>query len=200
MGDASAANKTASRNKLRTFTRWVTGPQSKDMSHILVLHLLTNADSPGFQKRKKLETETLIPCTFLSYHDERPQTRSAKVANNRIVHFEIPANNPAALTQFYAGLFGWKFNKADLPGPEYWLCDTGSTEPGINGAVMQRQHPQQPWTNYVDVDCIDTALAKAAELGGTVALPKMPIPGVGAVAAFVDPQGNICGLWEQAKK
>jgi len=26
------------------------------------------------------------------------------------------------------------------------------------------------------------------------------VPGVGAVAAIVDPQGNICGLWEQMAK
>jgi hypothetical protein len=30
-------------------------------------------------------------------------------------------------------------------------CDTGSDGPGLNGAVMQRQHAQQPWMNYVDV-------------------------------------------------
>jgi predicted enzyme related to lactoylglutathione lyase len=28
----------------------------------------------------------------------------------------------------------------------------------------------------------------------------MPVPGVGALAAIIDPQGNICGLWEQATK
>jgi hypothetical protein len=69
------------------------------------------------------------------------------MANNRIVHFEIPANQPEALTKFYSDLFGWKFQKASLPGPEYWLCDTASDGPGINGAVMQRQSPQQPWMN-----------------------------------------------------
>jgi len=47
---------------------------------------------------------------------------------------------------------------------------------------------------------IDTAIEKATKLGATVALPKMPVPGVGAFAAIVDPQGNICGLWEQAAK
>lgn len=119
---------------------------------------------------------------------------------NRIVHFEIPAHEPEKLTKFYSDLFGWKFQKASLPGPEYWLCDTGLDVPGINGAVMQRQHPQQPWTNYADVASIDTAIAKATALGAKVALPKMPVPGVGAVAAIMDPQGNICGLWEQIKK
>jgi len=63
---------------------------------------------------------------------------------------------------------------------------------------MQRQHEQQPWMNYVDVASIDAAIEKATKLGATVALPRMPVPGVGAVAAIVDPQGNICGLWEQA--
>lgn len=69
------------------------------------------------------------------------------MSNNRIVHFEIPANEPAALTKFYGELFGWKFQKAPIPGPEYWLCETGAEGPGINGAIMQRLHPQQPWMN-----------------------------------------------------
>ena len=44
--------------------------------------------------------------------------------NNRVVHFEIPANQPESLTKFYSEVFGWKFQKAALPGPEYWLCET----------------------------------------------------------------------------
>jgi len=122
------------------------------------------------------------------------------MAKHRVVHFEIPANEPQKLTKFYSDLFGWKFQKMSIPGPEYWLCDTGKEGPGINGAVMQRQHAQQPWMNYVDVASIDAVIEKATKLGATVALPKMPVPGVGAVAAIIDPQGNICGLWEQAKK
>ena len=118
----------------------------------------------------------------------------------RPVHFEIPADQPEALTKFYGSLFGWKFQKAPFPEMEYWLCETGSDGPGINGAIMQRQNPQHPWMNYVDVPSVDAAIEKATALGGKVALPKTPIRGVGAVAAIVDPQGNVCGLWEQAPK
>ena len=118
------------------------------------------------------------------------------MANNRVVHFEIPANQPEPLTKFYSELFGWKFQKAPITGVEYWLCDTGEG-PGINGAVMQRMNAQQPWMNYVDVASIDAALATATKLGAQVALPKTSVPGVGAYAAIIDPQGNICGLWEQ---
>lgn len=118
------------------------------------------------------------------------------MANNRIVHFEIPASEPEPLTQFYGDLFGWKFQKAPVPGMEYWLCETGSDGPGINGAVTKRQSPQQPWMNYVDVESIDAAIEKAVKLGATVAMPNTPVPGVGAVAAIIDPQGNVCGLWQ----
>jgi hypothetical protein len=120
------------------------------------------------------------------------------MANNRVVHFEIPAHEPQALTRFYGELFGWKFEKADLEGPEYWFCITGSSEPGINGAVMKRQDEHQPLLNYVDVESIDEAIAKATNLGATVALPKMPVGQIGFVAALVDPQGNMCGLWQHA--
>ena len=120
------------------------------------------------------------------------------MANNRVVHFEIPANQPEALTRFYSDLFGWKFQKAPIPGLEYWLCDTGSDGPGINGAVIERQNAQQLWMNYVDVASIDAAIEQATKLGAKVALPKTPVPGVGGVAAIIDPQANICGLWEQA--
>ena len=65
---------------------------------------------------------------------------------------------------------------------------------------MKRQNAGQPWMNYVDVASIDAALETAVNLGAKVALPKMPVGDMGAVAAIIDPEGNICGLWEQTKK
>jgi predicted enzyme related to lactoylglutathione lyase len=43
-------------------------------------------------------------------------------------------------------------------------------------------------------------LETAVKLGAEVALPKMPVSDMGAVAAIMDPEGNICGLWEQSKR
>jgi predicted enzyme related to lactoylglutathione lyase len=119
------------------------------------------------------------------------------MASNRVVHFEIPAHEPETLTAFYAGMFGWKFQKASV-GFEYWLCDTGTATPGINGAIMKRQDERQPVTNYVEVDDVEATLAKAVALGGQVALPTMVIPGVGSVGAILDPQGNLCGVFQPA--
>jgi predicted enzyme related to lactoylglutathione lyase len=39
-------------------------------------------------------------------------------------------------------------------------------------------------------------LAKSGKLGGTVALPKMPVPGVGWLAYAKDTEGNIFGMMQ----
>jgi predicted enzyme related to lactoylglutathione lyase len=54
--------------------------------------------------------------------------------------------------------------------------------------------------NYVDVANIDAMLEQAINLGAKIALPRTSIAGVGAFAAIIDPEGNICGLWEQIKR
>jgi len=48
----------------------------------------------------------------------------------------------------------------------------------------------------VDVASVDAALKTIAELGGTIALPKMAIPGVGWLAYGKDTEGNIFGVMQ----
>ncbi len=43
---------------------------------------------------------------------------------------------------------------------------------------------------------MDKALETAGELGGTVAVPKMPVPGMGWLAYVKDPDGNIVGMMQ----
>lgn len=118
------------------------------------------------------------------------------MAKNRITHFEIPADRPEMLSGFYGDLFGWKFKKLPVPGLDFWLCDADTEGPGISTSVMKRQTPQQPLMNYVEVESVDASVEKATKLGATVALPKMPVPGGRAIAALIDPEGNIFGLME----
>jgi predicted enzyme related to lactoylglutathione lyase len=122
------------------------------------------------------------------------------MASNRVVHFEIPANDPQALTGFYGGLFGWTFERSPNATVEYWNCSTGSGEPGIDGGIVKKQHPQHPCMNYVGVASIDATIEKATSLGAQVALAKMPVPGVGTIACLLDPEGNVFGLFEAAAK
>ena len=112
---------------------------------------------------------------------------------SRVIHFEIPANDPESLASFYGKVFGWKTEKA--PGPmEYWLTKTGEGGPGIDGGFLRRHDPRQPMCNTISVESLDAALESVLANGGTVALPKMAIPGYGWLAYFMDPEGTISGL------
>jgi predicted enzyme related to lactoylglutathione lyase len=120
------------------------------------------------------------------------------MASNRFVHFEIPANDPEGLTKFYGTLFGWKVEKAPLPGWDYWVCRTGDG-PGIDGGITKRMDPKQTVTNFVSVDKLEPVLSDAKALGATVSVPKSPVPGMGWFAVAIDPQGNPFGMWQDDK-
>jgi uncharacterized protein len=117
---------------------------------------------------------------------------------SRVVHFEVHASNPEALIAFYTGLFGWSFTKWEGPMP-YWLIVTGPDgEPGINGGLVPRRgagHGEivNAFVCTVQVDDVDATLRRGVELGGEVAVPKMPIPGMGWLGYLKDPDGNIFG-------
>jgi uncharacterized protein len=120
---------------------------------------------------------------------------------NRPVHFEIHATDIQKSIAFYKDLFGWTFQKYPVPGEYYGVITGPDTERGINGGLLQRRGPPPAegaavncWTVTVDVESVDKTLAKALELGGTQALPKMSIPHVGYVAYIKDVDGNIVGL------
>jgi len=122
---------------------------------------------------------------------------------SRVVHFEIHATDPDKLIAFYSSLFGWTFQKWDGP-MEYWTITTGPTDQrGINGGLVRRRGDapavMQAVSAYVctvDVTSAKESLDKAVELGGTVALPLMPIPTIGWLCYIKDPNDNIFGMMQ----
>lgn len=119
----------------------------------------------------------------------------------RVVHFEIHSEDPERAIAFYQGLLGWTFTRYGGPW-EYWLITTGpDSEPGINGGLMRRQGPidGQAVIAYVctaEVPSLDEALARVTALGGSVALDRMAVAGVGWLAYLKDTEGNIFGLMQ----
>lgn len=114
----------------------------------------------------------------------------------RVVHFEIHVDDPDRAGKFYREVFDWKFQKWEGP-VEYWLITTGeSAEPGINGGMMRRRDPQGNVYNTIEINNIDAYIASIQKHGGTIVVPKMPIPGVGWLAYFKDTEGNIGGVMQ----
>ena len=129
---------------------------------------------------------------------------------NRVVHFEIHAEDPERAAKFYREVFGWDIQEWVVPGLEmrkenrYWLVSTGPQEaPGINGGLLFRRgaapaegQPVNAYICTIGVASVDESVNKAVAAGATVALPKMPIKGVGWLAYCRDTEGNLFGLMQ----
>ena len=113
---------------------------------------------------------------------------------SRVIHFELPADNPERAVEFYKKSFGWSFQK--WAGPqEYWLVNTGpDSQPGINGGILRRQHPGASTCNTIGVASLEEAVTTVTKNGGKIGLPKMAIPGVGYLAYCQDTEGNVFGM------
>jgi predicted enzyme related to lactoylglutathione lyase len=119
----------------------------------------------------------------------------------RVVHFEIHAEKPERAIQFYQNSFGWEFQKWEGP-MDYWMVMTGpDDQPGINGGLVPRRGEIDgeaviAYVCTVDVPDIDATLSSVEQNGGTIAVPKMAVPGVGWLVYFKDTEGNIFGAME----
>ena len=116
---------------------------------------------------------------------------------NAIVHFEIPADDVARAKAFYEKTFGWKIKPFPMPpGQEYFGVTTRKkSEAGIDGGMMKRKMPGQPFTNYITVKSIDAMSQAVQANGGTIVLSKQEIgQGMGWISAFKDPENNVIGL------
>ena len=120
----------------------------------------------------------------------------------RPVHFEIQADNPERAIKFYRELFGWEFSQWE--GQPYWLIKTGEKgTPGIDGGLLPRKGPPPTAMQCVnafvcttDVASCDATATRVTELGGSIALPKMPVPTVGWLAYGKDTEGNVFGFMQ----
>lgn len=129
-----------------------------------------------------------------------------------VVHFEILGRDGAALQAFYGALFGWTFSgsgQADyaVTYPGQAAADGGLTGisggvagisggvTGISGGVggVPEEYPGHV-TIYVGVPDVETALARAEQLGGKRVMGPHRLPGGKQIGQFADPEGHLIGL------
>jgi hypothetical protein len=123
---------------------------------------------------------------------------------DKVVHFEIPADNLARARKFYGTVFGWKMN--EMPEMQYTLVGTVETDEkrmpkeagAINGGMLERQDPIKVPVITISVDDMDQAAAKIEKNGGKIIRARMPVGDMGFAAYFRDTEGNVIGLWQKA--
>lgn len=108
---------------------------------------------------------------------------------------QLNTSDPERAAAFYIDAFAWRIEQVGADPTPYWGIWNG---PGLNGGMM-RLPPESPapphWLLYFAVEGLDGAAAHVGELGGTVAVPPMAVPG-GRIAVALDPQGAALGLLE----
>lgn len=120
----------------------------------------------------------------------------------RVNTFSIPADDPERAVSFYREVFGWKFEvgwEYDTPNgrERFWTIATGATgEPGIDGGLTRREFPGQPIGVGIEVVSVDATLARVTEHGGTVIVPKVPLPKVGYFGVCKDSEENTFVVYE----
>lgn len=114
----------------------------------------------------------------------------------RIVHFEIPAEDPEKLSKFYTDTFGWEIKKWDGP-TDYWLVSTGDKKmPGIDGGIYKKDEEHKGALNSIDVPAMGEYIEKVKKNGGMVLGEIQDIPGVGKFVNAQDMEGNKFGMLE----
>lgn len=118
---------------------------------------------------------------------------------NNIAYFEIQSSNPEREVSFYHGVFGWEFQREPHIPVEYHRIVTT----GMQGGLLKRPAQVPPtgsgtnaFTCSIMVDDFDATARKVGEMGGIVAMPKFAVPGRCWQGYFLDPDGNVFGLFQ----
>jgi predicted enzyme related to lactoylglutathione lyase len=121
---------------------------------------------------------------------------------NRVVHFEIPADNLERAKKFYRENFGWTLNQLGPEVGNYVLVHTGPTDDKgmpqdkafINGGLMPRDPSASAPVLVIAVEDADATIEKVKKSGGTLVGEVLDIPNVGRYARVQDTEGNVIAL------
>ena len=128
--------------------------------------------------------------------------------NNRVIHFEVQADDLERAKNFYEKALGWKITQIGTKEKmcmDYWGIETGEG-PGINGGLYQRPEgsprPESLGERHWFYDCtvtttdIDKLVEAVKANGGEILRDKMEMQGVGWFARAKDTEGNVFGLMQ----
>jgi predicted enzyme related to lactoylglutathione lyase len=118
-----------------------------------------------------------------------------------VVWFEIGVPDTAGARAFYGALFGWTFRPLTEYSDDYFVIEMGGDAPV--GGALAGSGAGTPATGdvgplvYVAVDDLETALARAVDLGGAAVRPPTAVGDGTWFAEARDPFGHRLGLWSR---
>lgn len=121
---------------------------------------------------------------------------------DKVVHFEIPAEDLERAKKFYSEIFDWKLE--DMPNMDYVMVSTVEKDEqnmpkevgAINGGIFKISASGKHPIVVINVKDIESYLLKVEKYGGMVLMEPQKIGDMGLYSRFVDTEGNIVGLWQ----
>lgn len=126
-----------------------------------------------------------------------------------VVHFEMPYEDRARMTQFYSSAFGWQLSYLGEEMGHYVMAMTAVADvnkDGYRGVINGGFFPKKPdWPGQypsivIGVADIEISMAKIANAGGEVLGQPMEIPGIGRYVSFFDTEGNRLSILQPLMK
>jgi predicted enzyme related to lactoylglutathione lyase len=111
---------------------------------------------------------------------------------NKLVHFELTADDVTGTAKFYETVFGWTSSPTPF-AQGYQLLDLGQGSP-VSGAVMDKKYAAQPAILWFDVASIEDTVEVIVKAGGRQVNEKQTLPGQAHVIYVADPNGTLFGL------
>ena len=116
------------------------------------------------------------------------------VPENDFHYLEIVTPDPKGASDFYRQAYGWPFEDV---APELGNAFVASLPNGSLCGIRAPMHDQEEPTvrTYIRVADLESSVKKAEELGATIILGAMEIPGRGSIAIYLN-GGIEQGIWQ----
>jgi len=108
---------------------------------------------------------------------------------------DLSTTDVEAALDFYATLFGWRFEEREADSMPYWMAyQRDLTAAGLGPAQEGQQF--SAWATYFAVDDADATTAKIEAAGGEVVMGPIDVADAGRIAIATDPTGAVFGIWQ----
>lgn len=111
---------------------------------------------------------------------------------------DLATTDVEAATNFYAKLFGWRFEEPASDSVPYWMAYRRDLAAAGVGPT-QDGRPFSVWSTYFAVDDADTTTGRIENAGGQIVMGPLQVLDAGRMTIAADPTGAAFGIWQSGQ-
>jgi predicted enzyme related to lactoylglutathione lyase len=111
---------------------------------------------------------------------------------SQLVHLELHTGDRGAASGFYGELLGWRTERVEAAGGEYYAIDLGN---GLGGGVVECGTERPLWLPYFSVPEIRVATQRAERMGAHILLAPREGP-AGWRSVVSSPAAGEIAFWQ----